>query len=137
MKFENSIYYKNLKNYKLEVPFGNYYLFEKFFVAELNEGIHLDWDKVKLISEELIAFYGENPKLIFISNRINGYSIEPQNWVRLEEEYNIMFASAIIVYNKPSSLSVSLEKHFAENNIKQFSSIKEAIDWANQLTAFN
>ncbi|MEP5340252.1 MAG: hypothetical protein ABJL44_14865 [Algibacter sp.] len=137
MKFEDSKYFKELKHFKLEMPFGNYYLFEHFFVSELNEGVHFDWEKVKLVAKELIAFYGENPRLVFIANRVNGYSVEPQNWIRVEKEYNIMFASAIVVYNTPSYLNASLEKHFSKNSIKRCRSIKEAIDWSNNLKEFD
>ncbi len=137
MKFEDSEFFKSLKHFKLEMPFGNYYLCEKFFVGELNEGVHFDWKKVKRVAKELLEFYGENPKLVFISNRVNAYSVEPQNWIRVEKEYNIMFASAIVIYNKPSYLNASLEKRFSKNSIKRCKSIKEAIDWANGLTEFN
>lgn len=137
MKFEDSEYFKSLIHYKLEMSFGNYYLLENFFVGELNEGTHFGWEEAKIIATELTAFYGDNPKLVFISNRINDYSVDPQNWARIEKEYSIMFASAIIVYSTPSFLNASLEKRFATNSIKRCRSIKEAINWANSLKEFN
>lgn len=137
MKFEESEYFKKIKHFKLEMPFGNYYLFEKFFVGELNEGVHFDWNKTKLVAKELIEFYGSDTKVGFISNRINGYSVEPQNWQKVEKEYNLIYASAIIVYNMPSYLNASLEKHFSKNSIKRCKSIKEAFDWMTNLKEFN
>lgn len=136
MKFEDSEYFKSLNHYKLEMSFGNYYLFEDFFISELNEGIHFDWEKTNLIAAELIEFYGYNKKLAFIANRVNAYSIDPQNWVKGEKEYNIVYATAIITYNPTSYYNVSLEKHFSKNSIKHCSSLKEAIDWANSLKDF-
>lgn len=137
MKFEDSKYFKNIKHYKLEMPFGNYYLFEKFFIGELNEGVHFDWEKTKLVVNELLDFYDDDQKVVFISNRINGYSVEPQNWVKVEKEYNILLASAIVTYNKPSYLNASLEKKFTDISIKRCLSLDEAIEWTINLKEFN
>ncbi|GAA4808918.1 hypothetical protein [Litoribaculum gwangyangense] len=129
MKFEDSIYYKSLNPPKLEFPFGNYYLLEKFVVAELFEGVHFDWEKTKLLIGRIVDFYGENPKIGFISNRINHYSIDPQNWLKWEKEYGFVVASAIVIYNSSNLMNASIEKKFANRRIKSCQSITEAIDW--------
>lgn len=46
MKFENSKYFE-LKHYKLEMPFGNFYFLETLFISEINEGEHFDWEMKK------------------------------------------------------------------------------------------
>ncbi len=88
MHFEDSKYYKKIKSYKLELPFGNFYLTEKLVIGELNEGVHFDWEKGETLILEAIDFYGKQAKLVFVSNRINNYSIDPQNYSRLEENIN-------------------------------------------------
>ncbi len=92
MKFEESEYFKSLKHFKLEMPFGNYYLFDFFFLGELNEGVYFDWKKAKLVVSELIDFYGEGNKIGFIANRVNSYSVEPQNWERVEKRIRFYFS---------------------------------------------
>lgn len=136
MTFENSEYYKALKPFKLEMPFGNYYFCEFFLVSELHEGIHFDWKKAKKLINEIFKFYGENEKIGFISNRINAHSVDPQNWVKVQKEYNFMAASAIVVYNNLGYMNASLEKHFSKKSIKRCISIEEAIDWIINLDEF-
>lgn len=137
MKFEDSVFYKNLQPPKLEFSFGNYYLMEKFIVAELFEGVHFDWEKTEMLIAGIIDFYGENPKIGFISNRINHYSIDPKNWLKWETEYGFIIASAIVVYNSSNYMNASIEKKFAKRSIKRCASITEAIDWMLGLKEFN
>lgn len=137
MKTEDSEYYKTLKPSKLEMPFGNYYFFEKFIVAELFESVHFDWEKAELLIAEVFSFYGENTKLGFIANRVNPYSIDPQNWVKLEKKYSFVMASAIVVYNMSTYMNASIEKKFAKKSIKRCTSLKEAIEWVLNLKELN
>lgn len=137
MKTEDSKYFKDLNPFKLEMPFGNYYLFKKFIVAELFESVHFDWNKAEQLIAEVFNYYGNNPKIGFIANRINHYSIDPQNWVKLEKKYNFVVASAIVVYNMSTYMNASIEKQFAKNSIKRCKSLNEAIIWVLNLKELN
>lgn len=133
MHFEDSKYYKKIKSYKLELPFGNFYLTEKLVIGELNEGVHFDWKKGETLILEAIDFYGKQAKLVFVSNRINNYSIDPQNYSRLEEKYQLLAASAIVIYNPTTYMNASIEKQFTAKTIKIASSLEEAIEWGLSL----
>ncbi|GAL68962.1 hypothetical protein [Jejuia pallidilutea] len=137
MKFEKSPYFKTLKPYKLELNFGNYYFCEKFIVSELFEGVHFDWDMVQELIQEIYKFYGEGIKLGYIANRVNAYSIDPQNWLKIEKKYNILVAAAIVVYNNATYINASLEKLFTQKSIKRCLSLKEAVEWIESLEEFN
>lgn len=137
MFFENSKYYKSFQSYKLVMPFGNYYLMEKFIVGEIHEGMHVDWEKTQKLINEVIEFYGKDAQLAFISNRVNHYSVDPQNWVNLEQNYNFIVASAIVIYNTSTYMNASIEKKFAQKNIKRASNLDEAIEWVLNLREFN
>jgi len=137
MFFENSKYYKTFQSYKLVMPFGNYYFTEKFIVGEIHEGMHIDWDKTQAIINEAVEFYGKNAKLAFISNRINRYSVDPQNWINMEQKYNFIVASAIVIYSSSTYMNASIEKKFAQKNIKRASNLDEAIKWVLNLKEFN
>ncbi|TBN03023.1 hypothetical protein EYD45_10745 [Hyunsoonleella flava] len=137
MKFEKTPYFEKLKPYKLELPFGNYFFCKNLVVGELFEGVHFDWIMAKILLQEIYKFYGENAKICYIANRINAYSIDPQNWLRIEKEYDILLASAIVVYNNASYINASLEKHFTKKSIKRCLSLNEAMDWVENLREFN
>ena len=131
MKFKESIFYRQLKHSELKMPFGVYYLCDGFVIGELNEGIHFDYDKADDIAEKLIDFYGDSPALCLVSNRINSYSVEPQNWTRVLKLYpKLLRRSCIISYNTLSQFNADLEKRFFKENIVTFKTLTEAINWA-------
>lgn len=137
MKFEESEYYNVLNPTKLVMPFGSYYLCEKFLIAELDEGVHFDWDKAELIIKKIVDFYEDNTKIGFISNRINHYSVNPSNWLKVEEKYNLIEASAIVMYNNSTYMNASIEKQFSKTSMKRCLSLQEAIEWMRNLKEFN
>jgi len=133
MKVEDSNYI-NLEHEEIKLPFGNFYFFEKFVISELKDGVHFDWQRVKILSDIMISHYGKKRKdLVYISNRVNSYSIEPQSWLKFDKKYNMFQASGIIAYDQRGGLSVVLERIFSKERIKRFRSLKEAVDWAQAL----
>lgn len=137
MRFEDSKYFKELKPKKLEFSFGNFYLCDRFFVSEIHEGKHFGWNQVKLVVTKILEFYGDDAKLVYISNRINSYSAEPQSWLKVDEKLNFIVAGALVIYNNFSFINASLEKHFSKKSIKRCSSLEEAVNWVNGLREFN
>jgi len=129
MRIEDSKHINN-SHKKVEMPFGNFYFFNEFLLSELNQGVHFSWDKVKKISDLATEFYGKDNRVVYISNRVNSYSIEPQSWLKFDKEYNFFKASAIIAYDMKGGLSVVLEKLFSQKRIQKFTDLDSAIDWA-------
>lgn len=132
MKFEDSKYFK-LKHYKIERPFGHFYLLENFFVSELNEGIHFDWEMIKSVMDEVVLFYGPDAQIGYISNRTNSYSIDPQTWNKVDKMYGVIVAGAIVTYNTMTFMNATLEKQFYKKSIKRCLSLEEAIEWISNL----
>ncbi|GAA4299615.1 hypothetical protein [Aestuariibaculum suncheonense] len=136
MTFENLAYYDSKQFFKLEKPFGVFYFGEKFVLSELNEGVHFDWPMVENLINDIIAFYGSDAKLAYISNRIYSYSRDPHNWNKLSK-YNIIVASAVVIYNDMAYMNATLEKRFSKESIKRCTSLSEAIEWVFDLKEFN
>ena len=137
MRFEDSKYFNELDHKKLEFPFGNFYLCHTFFISELHEGVHFGWEEVKLLMNKIIDFYGNNSKLVYISNRVNSYSSDPNSWEKTYKKYGVIVASAIVYYNDFTCKSASLEKLLSEKSIKRCISLDEAILWVKTLKEFN
>lgn len=129
MKFEKSKYYNQLKSKKVELSFGTFYFLEKFFINEINEGIHFDILKIQELVSAIGEHYGDNFKIGHVSNRINSYSFEPQLWVDFYKEYNFISGSAIIAYSSFNSKSVDIENMFSKNTVKGFHTLDEGIKW--------
>lgn len=133
MRLELTTYYKEHSSYKLEMPFGTFYLFGKFYVAEINEGVHLNYTKLRAIFEEIIDFYGKDAKIGFISNRIHTYSTEPHVFNIVDMEFPILVASGFVVYNERAYRNATLEKIITRKNIRRFNDLEEAIEWVTNL----
>ncbi len=133
MRFEESQYYIDLKPYKIEKPFGVFYFCEKFFISEMHEGVHFEWNLIEDVMSEIIKFYGKDSKLGYIPNRINSYSVNPQYWDKVDKEYNIIIASAIVIYSPMSMMNATLEKHFFKKSMKRCNSLCEAIEWMKNI----
>ncbi|WP_111307199.1 hypothetical protein [Confluentibacter sediminis] len=137
MKFEESKYFNPIKTPKLEMSFGNFYFCENFFVAEVHEGIHFDWEMIKKVMDNLVDFYGKGIKLGYISNRINSYSINPQTWFKVDTEYDVIIASAVVTYNNMAFMNATLEKKFYKKSLKRCLSLDEAVDWILNIKEMN
>lgn len=129
MKFEQSRYFGTLKTHKYTLPIGNFYFCDKFYLAEIHEGMHLDYEILIGLMEELVTYYGENKKVGFISNRINSYSLDPQLYNKIDETFNIVAVGALVVYSDLSFMNASIEKRFAKNKLKRCMILDEAIEW--------
>lgn len=129
MKFENSKYFKLLRNSKIELSFGTFFFLDKFIISEVNEGIHFNWEKIELVISAIAEHYGDDFKVGFISNKVNSYSIEPQLWVDFYKEYDFIVASALVTYNEFGFKNATLEKHFSKNSVKRCLTLSEGVDW--------
>jgi len=129
MTFENSIFFE-LKHLKVEMPFGNFYLLETFFIAEIHEGVHFDWEMIKKVMMHVVDFYGDDAKIGYISNRVHSYSMNPETWNKVQKKYNMISIGAIVSYNNITFMNASLEKQFSNKiSIKPCHTLKEAIEW--------
>ncbi|MCR8667764.1 hypothetical protein NO995_08730 [Aestuariibaculum sp. M13] len=136
MIFENSAYYDREQFFKLEKPYGTFYFGEKYILSEMHEGIHFDWSMVKDLLNDIEAYYENEVKLAYISNRIHSYSRDPHNWQKLSA-LNFIVASAIVIYNDMAYLNATLEKRFSKESIKRCQCLNEAIEWVLDLKEFN
>lgn len=131
MKFEDSNIITEITYEKIQLSYGNFFMCEKYVIAELNHGIHVDWSIIKKIADLIIKQYGSTKKLGFISNKVNSYSIDPFVWVTFSKEYDFIEAAAIVWYTDADFMSATLEKMFLKNSVKLCESIDEAIQWVS------
>ena len=137
MKFINSEFSTTLNHSKLSLSFGDFYLFDRFFISEMHEGIHFDPEKLEDLIIHLVEFYGEDIKLGYISNRVNSFSVDPKIWTEIKNNYDFIVASAIVSYSNASLIHANLEKRLSIKSLKRCTSLEEAIKWIKNLKEFN
>ncbi len=132
-KLKNTKYYKEALH-ELHYSFGTYYLFDKFVVAEINEDIQYTWKSHgKEVVEDIFDLYGDSGKnLVYITNRINDYSVMPTGWITFFKDNYQLKGYAIVCYTEKGFLNAQLEKNFLETKVKPFRSLNGAIEWAKK-----
>lgn len=132
MRIEDSKY-KDQYVKKITVVEGIYYFFDRYIVTEMNEGIHFDWTVAKKLIDLAYIHYGKDIKVVYISNRINDYTIAPKDWLTFYYERHHLEAIAIVAYTKIGLMNVVLEKIFNQTRFKKFIALDDAINWALSL----
>lgn len=137
MRFEDSPLSKSLSYEKMILDFGTNYLFDKFFIMEVNEGVHFNSDRLNTLLVEIRKHYGNHKQLAYIANRVNSYSIDPVLWSYFDEDDSILIAAAIVSYRDSTLMSANIEKQLSSISMKRSTTIEEAIDWVIGLAELN
>ena len=122
--------------HEINYSFGNYYLFDGFVVAEVNEDVIFTWQHHgKIVTEDLTNLYDTNGSdVVFITNRINSYSVKPADWIHFFRHSYKLKGYAIVSYSKAGYLNGALEKLFMNTNFKRFRSLDSALEWARGIS---
>lgn len=84
----------------------------------------------------LFEHYDKNFQIGYISNRVNSYSTDPLQWVKVNAEHNFILASAIVIYNDFSFINATIEKNFSNKSIKRCDTLDQAINWILNIKEF-
>ncbi|WP_062055610.1 hypothetical protein [Aquimarina longa] len=115
-----------IKQYDLEI--GKIVFYKNYLIIEVAEGICFDYEKAKQISR-LTDLHYKNHSFGYISNRVNSYSLEPIDYMRIKNIFPNMIAFAAVIYNKSQKASIRIENMFYQDGIASFESLEEAVKW--------
>lgn len=136
MTFENSELASTYKHQRLDLDFGVFFFCENFVIGEIAEGIDYKWDQIEILAMLIVEYYGNNPKIGYISNRVNSYSVDPRLWTQFHDTYDFVVANALVSYSKFSSLNADIEKLLTSKSTKRCNCLDEAIEWITNLEEF-
>lgn len=111
---------------------GTFYFCSQYVISEINEGINFDWTLAQEVIELVYAHYGTEVEISYISNRINSYSLVPQDWLKFFSARHSLRCFAVVTYSKAGLMNVMMEKLFFKSKIKKFESLYEATDWVTE-----
>ncbi|WP_147678620.1 hypothetical protein [Algibacter pacificus] len=125
---ETSFYPQVLKEFNY--PFGNVFIFDKFVLSEIDEGIDFGWDNGRTIIQDVFGFLGTSngATVNFISNRVNSYSVIATDWIKFFNN-NYLLKSYIVVFDKSRFSNLEIEKLFFKGNIKHFTALDIAVNF--------
>jgi len=110
--------------------FGSFFVFDGYIIAEINEGVCFSWEYGEKFVKDLTSFLGvyNLDSMIYISNRINEYSVVPSDWLKFLKSYSLK-SYCIVSEAKVGKLSLLVESLFYPKKIKRFRSTYTAVNW--------
>ncbi|MCM8570108.1 hypothetical protein NE848_12015 [Gramella jeungdoensis] len=114
------------------LDYGNFFFLENAIVAEVAEGITYDWSKGKKIIDLGLEFYGPFSSVHYISNRINDYSVRPQDWKKFSKYQKHLKTYTVVTYGKIGFTNLVFERIFFPCNINHFHDLEKALDFINE-----
>ena len=126
---------KELIEYVHVSKYGNYYFFKDFIVSEIKQGVIYNWEASQDAIEAAIEYYGENPSICYISNRVNQYSVNPIDWFKFFKSEKNLNGYAIVSYTENGWINALIEKLFFSSKIERFNNLSEAIIWTKKVNS--
>ncbi|TYA58887.1 hypothetical protein [Formosa maritima] len=119
----------------LTFPFGKVTVHDNYIIVVMNEGIVVTPD-FNSVLEDIAKTYFSNKAFVYITHRINSYSVDPNIYFKTSQITNLK-GFAVVTGDKLYRDNVALEKTFFSKPFKSFAQLNKAIDWANNLLESN
>ncbi len=111
--------------------FGEFEIYEGYLIGRIDEGVNAGSDFVDALSELIQKHFHGRP-VIYISDRVNSFSLDPVATTDLIARNNICFAGVVAYTQQQKSMYPMEEKLIAGINICCFDSLGTAVAWAEQ-----
>ncbi|MCK8520217.1 hypothetical protein M0D21_01490 [Aquimarina sp. D1M17] len=111
--------------------FGKVVFYKNYLIIEVAEGASFNHEKGKELSVLTNRHFGNRP-FGYISNRVNSYSLEPADYIRIKEVFPNLKAFAVVVHNKLQEECVTIENMFFHQEIITFSKLENAKSWMKE-----
>ncbi|WP_299111340.1 hypothetical protein [uncultured Winogradskyella sp.] len=108
-------------------------IYDNHIITTVNEGIHLTSDDNNILIEVAEKFFSDS-KFVYISNRINSYSLDPKVYYETFKVKNLL-GLAIVSSNHKALGNAKIERLFFKKPYKIFSDMKEALLWTDELVS--
>jgi hypothetical protein len=127
---KDSVFYSEVLK-ELNYHFGDYYFFDGFIVSEIKEGVDFSWDNAKIIIDEAANYYNTSGNdIVYISNRIFKYKIQPVHWLKFSMHAYTLKGYGIVTTNEIANRNAKFESTFVRSKFQIFNDVFQAIQWA-------
>jgi hypothetical protein len=122
---------KVLAEHKLAI--GRFLFYEGIVVGEIKEGVHVTIDNATLPFQLAKEQYGKETPVVYISHRLNSYSIDPVGYYRaLNKQFPNLIAFAIVSQHRSRRMLAKFEKLFIKKPVEVFNTLEAAFCWAEE-----
>ena len=115
----------------LETELNTVYFYPRMVVSEAREGVTISYKTGFSILLKILRI-GSFKKCVYISNRINSYSVNPTDYKYLNKIPSLA-AIAIVAPTESARQNAELEKKFFNGKIEVFETILDAYHWTQKM----
>ncbi len=118
-----------------EFEFCQVQVYEDYVISIMNEGVVVSPEfiiKMSFIAKK----HFKNKDFLYISHRVNSYALNPLAYFKVNEISNLI-ALAVVSKDPKQKMQSSLEKTFFEKEFRQFDTLKEALEWKDEIIKAN
>jgi len=116
-----------------ELEIGKLTLYPNIIVGEVADGVHLTFENATVAAQIMAQEYKDTTPFVYISNRVNSFSMDPVAYKDLFSVVPNIQGMAIVAKSKKRRMLSNLERIFIKKPMRVFSSMDEALDWSNKL----
>ncbi|MEW7292664.1 hypothetical protein [Aquimarina sp. 2304DJ70-9] len=118
---------------KHDLNIGSVSFYKNFVISEMKEGIIFDYDNATRLLELCNEYYGKKIPFIYISNRINSYSISPTGHFKSSKMFPNLKGYGVVSYNSINNGVAKLEQSFLNIPTNIFNNLEDAIRWTEEI----
>ena len=107
------------------------FIFDEFLVNQIREGVTITPDH-NLKLKEIIDRHFKNKPVVYISNRIFSYSVDPITYVGTSKIHNLL-AIGIVATSDINIKNAHYEGNFYNKPFQVFKTLSEAIKWVHEV----
>ena len=116
----------------LTFDFCNMTIYDNYIITVINEGITLLEKHNSILIKVAESYFVDKP-FIYITNRINSYSVDPKIYFNTAQIPNLK-GFAVVTNNYQAKVNAKIEKMFFNKPFEIFTELEDAITWANEMS---
>ena len=116
--------------YYYDLGYSEAFIFDQFLINQIREGVTITSKHNTKLYEVISKHFHKRP-VVYISNRIHSYSVDPLTYIETSKIHNLL-AMAIVSENKTFRENAAYESKFYKKPFAIFTTLSEAIAWVDQ-----
>ncbi|WP_179338412.1 hypothetical protein [Winogradskyella ludwigii] len=116
----------------LTFDFCSMTIYDNYVITVINEGVVITLEHNETLLKVAESYFSNKP-FVYISNRINSYSVDPKVYFKTEQIPTIK-GLAVVTNNYQVKVNAKIEKMFFNKPFEIFTELEDAVAWANEMT---
>lgn len=114
-----------------DLGYTEVFIFDEFLVNQIQEGVTITPEHNNTLVN-IVDKYFKNKPLVYISNRINSYSVDPITYIGTSSIHNLL-AIAIVAEESLNKKNALYESNFYNKPFKVFDTLSKAMQWVQTI----